>query len=275
MLKRYKGDPEKLLTPLSESLWSESEIAIENRGVDGEWLYDLVNETYSFRENAMKSYHSQEKASLYNNDIPWPKYPDAMDAQLTAHNFVSAHVVPLTQQIHAPLYARTPKEKRGQPTSFLSYTWNSQFFAGGYGIFYCIHELLKAGTFFCIDIVCHNQHNVGSVAHQMEKVISGVERVILPMSNFSWYDRTWCIWELICAKRFNKEIKFIEYQRKERDYKHIRSSFLSGFSSILHSQTSVPEDKEQILEDAIKIFGSIKEADKFIVGLIKENLDLS
>ena len=121
-----------------------------------------------------------------------------------------------------------------------------------------------------MDIFCHNQHNVGSVAPQMEKVIGRVKRLIVPMSQPPWFERCWCIWELLCAFQNKIEVVFAEYSRKERDMYKIREYFLSQFRSLALAETSKAEDKFLILQLAQAMFGSIEAADRFLLSNMKE-----
>jgi hypothetical protein len=266
------GYPERLLIPLEECAWNESDMPIEHRGVDGEWLFNLVHEVNYQRNRCVDQYHYQERASINLDNVPWPDYPSAMAGNLTASSLVSAHIIPWTSEILAPLFARVPIGARGKPSTFVSYTWTSGLLDMGYGVIYAIQQYLRSNSFIWMDLFCHNQHKIGSVARQMEQVIAGVDRVLLPMSEHPWYDRTWCIWEVLCALRYNKEIVFLDYDRKERDYRNIHSYFLENFKSIASSGTSLEEDKNEITGAVLDFFGSMEEADHYFVTLMKEKI---
>ncbi len=92
-----------------------------------------------------------------------------------------------------------------------------------------IEPYLKDGECVWIDTFCHNQHDIGSVVPQMERVIADIDRLVLPMSEPPWYQRSWCIWEVLCALRANKDIVLVEYAKKARDMYQIRDFYLGGF----------------------------------------------
>ena len=90
------------------------------------------------------------------------------------------------------------------------------------------------------------------------------------MSEPPWYERCWCIWEVLCAFKNNIEIEFVEYARKLRDYVIIREKFVAGFRSIALAETSVAEDKILILQQAVATFGSVEAADQYLhLGLLE------
>jgi hypothetical protein len=98
----------------------------------------------------------------------------------------------------------------------------------------------------------------------MEPVIADIDRLVLPMSEPPWYQRSWCIWEVLCALRANKDIVLLEYAKRARDMYQIRAFYLGGFESIAKSETSVAEDKALILRSTSTMFGSIAAADEYL-----------
>jgi hypothetical protein len=259
-----QGYPESLLLPLETCSWRDDDMPLERRGVDGGFVWQLVHEVQEQRNRAIENALSQQRASMYLDNVPWPEWPGNMEGELTARRFVAAHLFGWTAPLRAPLHARVPAECRAPPKTFVSYTWDAGLLAHGYGVIQAIEPYLKDGECVWIDTFCHNQHNIGSVVPQMERVIADIDRLVLPMSEPPWYKRSWCIWEVLCALRANKDIVLVEYAKKARDMYQIRDFYLGGFESIAKSETSVAEDKALILQSASTMFGSIAAADEYL-----------
>jgi hypothetical protein len=262
----YSGQEAGLL-PVSSSVWQDSDVPLEQRGIDGRFWYQFFHEVQDYRQHLTQAH---ELSFWRDNVLDPPEWTARMQYDLNSRLLVADHIIPWTKSMSAPLYARIPEGSRGQPNTFISYSWDAPFLASGYGILYAVKEHLKDGDFVWMDAFCHNQHRVGSVAPQMEKVIDRVQRLLLPMSQPPWFERCWCIWEVLCAFRANKQIVFIEYDRKERDMYRIRNYFLSQFRSMWLAETSVAEDKALILQQAQDVFGSIDAADKYLLSKMNE-----
>jgi hypothetical protein len=262
----YSGQEAGLL-PVSSSVWHDSDVPLEQRGIDGKFWYQFFHEVQDYRQHLNQAH----ELSFWRDNVPDPpEWTPRMQQDLNSRLLVADHIVPWTKSMSAPLYARIPEDCRGQPNTFISYSWDAPFLASGYGILYAVKEHLKDGDFVWMDAFCHNQHRVGSVAPQMEKVIDRVQRLLLPMSQPPWFERCWCIWEVLCAFRANKQIVFIEYDRKDRDMYRMRKYFLSQFRSMSLAETSVAEDKALILQQAQDVFGSIDAADKYLLSKMNE-----
>ncbi|MGO9226720.1 hypothetical protein [Mycobacterium sp.] len=134
---------------------------------------------------------------------------------------------------------------------------------------------LNEDEYVWMDVFCHNQHAVGSVADQMEAVISRVERLLLPMSApVAWFDRAWCIWEVLCAIKHGKKLVFLEYakNRRYRDFMNVRRYYIDGFKGIEAAGATFQEDKQQILGLAEELFGGLAEANNRIIESLTEQL---
>ena len=259
-----------LLKPSNSVNWSDNSIPIHERGIRGDWLLKVLNSVRDLRVEICERHDSQSRAALHFDHVPEPDFP-RLDGTLTSNVFVRDHVIPWTADIEAPLFALVPDEYTGKPTQFLSYTWNSGYFDSGYGVIYAIEKHLKS-HYIWMDVMCHNQHAIGSVTKQMHDVIAGINQLLLPMSQYPWYDRVWCIWEVICALKNDKEIIFCEYLKKDRDFRKIFTHFLENFKSIAHAETLHKEDKDEILSNVIHMFGSIDAADKYLYDIMKNKL---
>ena len=106
-----------------------------------------------------------------------------------------------------------------------------------------IEPYLKDGECVWIDTFCHNQHDIGSVVPQMERVIADIDRLVLPMSEPPWYQRSWCIWEVLCALRANKDIVLVEYAKKARDMYQIRDFDLADSSRLRSRRPRLPKTR--------------------------------
>ncbi len=251
----------------SNSAWSDSDMPLEERGIGARFWTQFFKDVDGYRDRLNRDHD----LSFRRDEVPDPpEWNYGMGSDLTSRALVEDHVVPWTKSMAAPLYARVPQDCRGKPTIFVSYSWDAPLLAGGYGVVYAVEEHFQAGDFVWMDIFCHNQHRIGSVAPQMEKVIGRVKRVVVPMSQPPWFTRCWCIWEVLCAFQNRTEISFLEYSRKDRDMYRIRDYFLSQFRSIAAAETSVAEDKALILAQAQKMFGSVAAADRYLLSRMDE-----
>jgi hypothetical protein len=276
-LKKVKFDgprPERMLLSIVNTTSVDPQKSIEDRGVDGGYLYNFLLGVQTMRYATLKSWDDDMRASEMRVDIPEPPGPRPREyaLELNARSFVESHVLPWTAQYKTSLFERVPEEHRGPPASFLSYTWGSDFFHDGYGVIDAASDLLNDGECVWMDVFCHNQHDVGSVAEQMETVISRVDRLLLPMSEPPWYQRAWCLWEVLCAIKHKKETHFLEYEKKHRDFRRSRWYYLSGFQGIEESGATFTEDKELIISLARRMFGSTAGADLQIRQMMEEKI---
>lgn len=260
----HRLNPEAMLLPADATTWVEHAHPLETRGVDGGFLYNFVHSVQELQNRAIRD----RELSFWRDEVPRPDYPLSFFDDLNSRSFVKALVVPWTAQCATALLARVPEEHRGPPTTFLSYSWDSELLAHGYGVIYAAADFLNDGEPVWMDVFCHNQHDVGSVADQMGRVIARTDRVVLPMSEPPWYSRAWCVWEVLCAAEHGKDIHFIEYAKKDRDFGKIHASFLRDFRSIADAEATYTQDKELILDLAAQLFGSIGSADAHLRELM-------
>jgi hypothetical protein len=274
-LRRFfkaEGNPENLLLPLETCSWRDDDMPLERRGVDGGFVWQLITEVREQRNRAAADLFSQERASTYFDNVPSPsESPWEMQEELNARRFVARHLFGWTAPLRAPLYARVPLECRGRPKMFLSYSWDADLLRNG--VIEAIEPYLKDGECIWIDTFCHNQHNIGSVVPQMERVIADIDRLLLPMSEPPWFERSWCIWEVLCAIHANKEIEVVEYAWRPRTMFLTRKFYLEKFESIEKSKTSFAEDKALILQNASTMFGSVAAADEYLRAMMIKFID--
>ena len=166
----------RILLPLSDCAWKDSDVSLERRGIDGKYFSQFYEDVQHYRNDVSRDH----ELSFKRDNIPDP--PDwsrSMEEELTGRRLVEDHIIPWTKPILAPLYARIPQASRGQPNVFISYAWDAALLAYGWGVIQAVTPHLKAGDVVWVDIFCHNQHNIGSVAPQMEAVICGVKRLLV------------------------------------------------------------------------------------------------
>jgi hypothetical protein len=172
--------------------------------------------------------------------------------------FVPLVIKPLTLELRAPLYARVPDEFRAPPGTFLSHSWR-QPLVGAYG------TLEKIGGGVWIDAICYNQHEAEGIAADMKAVIAETNGLLLPLgSTVEPLMRSWCLWELACANMQDKSISVPEMLPSASDVGMNRILFDRYFTSIVDSQTTLPEDHEMIVETFVSTFGSIAASDRFV-----------
>jgi hypothetical protein len=256
-----------VLLPLTDSRWNDDDVPLEQRGIEARFFSQFYEKVLDYRGWVQRTHD----LSFSRDEVPDP--PDwnwSMNEQMIGRYLVKDHIVPLTEPIAAPLFARIPEASRGKPNVFLSYSWDAPLLANGWGVIEAVTPHLKAGDFVWADVFCHNQHRIGSVAPQMKKVIAGVKRLLVPMSAPTWYERCWCIWEVLCAFQNNVEVVFVEYARKARDMYLLRDTFLSEFHSMMLAETSFEEDKALIVKEARETFGSIEATDRYFRSKMNE-----
>jgi hypothetical protein len=251
-----------MLLPVEATAWSDRQNPIESRGIDGGYLFNLLDQVRILT-------YRRSRLHRANKRLPSPE----MDMPFNARNFVRGHVLEWTAEVSAPLLARVPEEHRGFPKTFLSYTWDADLFESGRGLIDTIQPyLMKDGECVWMDVFCHNQHDVGSVADQMETVISQVDRVLLPISRQPWYDRAWCIWEALCAQKHRKRIEFVwgeKYEGGAEVNELERKAFVSEYRGIAASGATFEEDKELIVNLAVQMHGSVDGADASLRDLME------
>lgn len=265
---------ENFLIPTTSQIWKAEDIPLEARGINGEWLYRFILAIHEYRDTALENYYLQQQGAIQSDDVPWPNFPAGLDEELNKNSFVRDHVLPLTRESEAPLFARVPKNKQGTPSVFVTYTWNSGFLADGYGVVYAIQRYLSADNYIWMDVFSQNQHGTESRSGMKEKVIAGVDRLLLPMSQYPWYECMRCVGEVICAVRLNKEVVFLEYARQLRDYRQIRKYFLGRFDTIAKATATSPDEKEEILHLAKATFGSVEAADSYLANMMRLQLEM-
>jgi hypothetical protein len=257
--------------------WSDDEIPLHKRGVSVSWLIDFVHEVDRAWQDVVKQHESDQLASI-RYDGPWPApLPFSADLGMTAEFLVPNVIRPMTLARGAPLFALVPEQYRAEPDLFVSHAWNNPLArgAGPFCTLYSLHSPLSASgprEFVWIDFACYNQHRVECVADDMKAVISSIGRVGIPMINSVPFTRLWCLWEILCAHLGDAPLEFYEANGSAYDLGFLANRFREEFKSVECAATTLPEDREQILEAMISTFGSIARADEYVLQLVDTKL---
>jgi hypothetical protein len=252
---------------------------ISKRGIRLDALEGLFEWADKQRERVDRraSEHSWAYYHLDDPDdrIPPPTGYDHVPQDQTARDFVKHFCLPSTKNSASSMHAILQDEYIGAPTTFISYGWDSVLINAADGLIATLGEaatlrqVVLKGSYVWIDIVCHNQHSIGPVADQMRAVISQCDNVVVPMMS-RWYERVWCIWEVLCAKLEAKPVQFIWAPKLSRSYKLAYRSYVDGFTSVRDAQATYQSDKEAILTLVESEFGTIEEADDYYRSIMGE-----
>lgn len=266
--------------------WSDSNIPLEKRGIQAEWLVHFVWSIMAPMRRSLDEYW-RIRNSLQEGQLHWevpdsieppeprrePSEPIVVEPQkLTTRQVVQHFIVPLTQSIRAPLYALAPLEVRGEPSIFISHAWDAPIFQGAHG-FGTLDVLNGSRAFVWIDMVCYNQHTFEAVATDMESVIGSVGRVAFAMTLTPLFDRIWCLWELICAARLaHARLDFPIPSSWHTEMMLLASTSVESFTSVAHAKAAIPADYHQVLAAIVKHFGSVERADEYIRSAMHSSL---
>ena len=271
----------KWLLPIEECSWSEDDVPLGQRGVRFGWLYDFLGGTWenvnAYVGRIWDQFRSQQNASMYGPwDVPWPDHPeypeDLAENLRTTRQLVSNLIVPVTNSILAPLYARVPPAHRGRPSIFLSHTWDSNAFAGGHGSLDIVLDHNR-DSFVWVDIASYNQNSVKSetIAADMRSIISDIGKVAFILTTEPFFTRSWCLWEVVCGHGTGAEVTiYDQILRIQKKYWSSEAGQMpQKFRSVLDLSASQESDREQILNLLISTFGSIEQADEYVRNLLR------
>lgn len=245
---------------------------IENRGVSLNWLINFLKEVDRSRHVIVEDYQ-RRKYRWWWRDEPEPDpLPFNENVEMTPH-FVVSHVIrPMTQAYSGPLFARVPEHQRGKPDTFVSHAWTNRLIGGSaFATLYALDSPLRYWNpvkYVWIDVVCYNQHRPESIADDMKRIVASIGRVGLPVINSAPFSRLWCLWELLCAHVMQAKVEVYEPHESPYELGFPRMHFADGFKSVERAATTLPEDREHILEAMKATFGSIRNADEHIRDLI-------
>lgn len=264
------------LAPESKLSWSDTDVPLQERGVSVSWLIDFVHEVDRQWQEVVKQHERDELASVHY-DTPWPEpLPFASNLQMTTVFLVDNVIRPLTRTLSAPLFARVPGQFKGVPDIFVSHAWSNPLTSdGAFSTLYALDSPLKswgARKFVWIDLACYNQHRVECVAEDMKTVIATIGRVGFPWVNSAPLTRLWCLWELLCAHVGHASIELYEANSSAYDLGFLADNFKDEFKSVERADTTLPQDRQQILGAMIATFGSITQADDFVRELVNSML---
>ncbi len=275
--------------------WSENDVPLAERGVRFSWLYNFVG-SICWRYNEPVRQHAQwlqERLQWEERDrvYPQPALPDYLQnidvynpprpRELTIHELVSQHIVPLTEAIRAPLYARVPLSDRGKPQIFLSHAWaNSalspvpQWHGGTLDAFDSRGIAGVKEEFVWIDFACYNQHAIAanSIAFDMEAIIRSIGNVGFAVTPTALFDRIWCLWEVMSVSQTGAKARFCVGPGYRTDKRVMVNQFFDAFKSVEQARATKPDDREKLLAAMVSTFGSIAAADEHIQKLMRDGM---
>jgi len=265
---------EESLLPAQGCIWNEGEVPLAKRGVAFGWLYDFAAKIDKATGEMWQRFYDQQRSSIHFDHVPWPERPEYPEANFKTRAFVEKIVIPLTDKIQSPLYARVPQEHRGSPSIFISHTWDSFIVRGAHGTLDMVLDRNR-DSFVWIDFTCYNQHLVKneSIAKDMNSIISEIGDIALVLTTEPFFTRSWCLWELVCAHRSNVPINV--YDQIDRiKYKYWSSEVSElppDFNSITALTATKRADKEQIFDLLISTFGTVDSANSYIQNILSKH----
>lgn len=103
----------------------------------------------------------------------------------------------------------------------------------------------------------------------MLSVIGSIGGVVFPITGIQVFERTWCLWELLCAAKADADIQLsVPLTGYRADHRHITNEAIDGFHSVRTAGTTYAEDRAAILDGIEKYFGSFDDADAYIRQLL-------
>jgi hypothetical protein len=277
--------------------WNEADVPLPERGVRFSWLCNFIRSIYWERNQPVReqlelreSVRKWEKHAQWSmDDLPTPDAykgidlsrpePEFYDA--TIHDLVAQYIVPLTQAIRAPLYARVPLSDRGKPEVFLSHAWaNSvlspvpQWHGGTFDAFNSEGIVGIKEKFVWIDFVCYNQHTItpDTIAFDMEAIIRSIGNVAFAVTMTPLFDRIWCLWEVLSVSQTGAKARFCVGPGYRTDKRVMVNKFFEAFKSVKDARSTKTGDYEKLLAAMLARFGSIAAADEHIRTLMREEM---
>jgi hypothetical protein len=275
--------------------WNEADVPLPERGVRFSWLRDFVgsicwrhNESVRQARHWLEERLQWEERDRWYPQPPMPSHLQQVDpcrpaefSQLTVHELVAQHIVPLTEAIRGPLYARVPPSDRAKPEVFLSHAWANSVLSpvpqwhGG-----TLDALDSEGVagikekFVWIDFVCYNQHAIAAetIAFDMEAIIRSIGSVAFAVTPTPLFDRIWCLWEVLSVSQTGARARFCAGPGYRTDKRVMVNKFFEAFKSVEAAHATKTGDYEKLLAAMISRFGSIEAADAHIRKLMREEM---
>ena len=268
------------LLPEEDCSWAEDNVPLCKRGVKLAWLYQFVEQVDKHLEDEWIQYEYQAKAATYFDYVPEPDRPQFPRYQILNPLFLVPNLIkPLTIKLKSPLYARVPVDQRGKPDVFISHTWSQALITNNpFSTLHIISEPMQMNkkftddSYIWMDLVAYNQHSIESIALDIKAVIQSIGQLCLPLIDAAPFSRLWCLWEILCAHVTKSDITVYEPFSYAQDIGYVARVFSENFRSVSNASTTLPRDKEQILNAMISTFGSIRQTDEYLHKLVKEGL---
>jgi hypothetical protein len=269
----------KLLDSEKGNLWHDDLVPLAKRGIRRTWLSSLIesitwyaNEPVREAEERYKRYVNQERAAT---NFEWVREPDPVPLPpdrilYTTRELVTTHIIPLTKMSRAPLYALAPDDERGPPEIFISHSWDAYTYAYG-SILGTLDAFDSADEeFIWIDIACYNQHTFEAVASDMDSVIKSIGKIGFAITPAPLFNRIWCLWELLCAAQAKGcNLQLAHGIGHQADMIRMENQCFGSFESVVQAGATKEDDRNAILTEIARYFGSHKEADLYIRRLMQ------
>jgi hypothetical protein len=276
--------------------WQEADVPLPERGVRFSWLCNFVRSIYWQKNQVVEEQKELQKAALAweeharwsMDDLPTPDIYKGLDLErpvpaydATIGDLVAERVLPLTNTIRAPLYARIPPSDRGKPEVFLSHAWaNSvlssvpQWHGGTLDAFDSQGIAGITEKFVWIDFVCYNQHAVASdtIAFDVEAIIRSIGNVAFAVTMTPLFDRIWCLWEVLSVLQTGAKSRFCVGPGYQTDKRVMVNKFFEAFKSVEQARSTKTGDYDKLLAAMISRFGSIAAADEHIRKLMSAEM---
>ena len=128
-------------------------------------------------------------------------------------------------------------------------------------------------SFVWIDIACYNQHTIKdeSIAADMKSIISGIGQIAFILTTEPFFTRSWCMWETVCGRQTGADSKVHDQitRIKSKYWSSEASQMPPTFRSVTELSATERSDQEKVLELLVSTFGSVRQADEYIRGILR------
>jgi len=231
--------------------------------------------------------------------INWARFHSKKYPGLRTRDLVTNIITPDTRNEPGPYWIKVPQEDRGPPDVFISHAWDmyvdelvdaivdwdahySSDCCWGCGCCFdfCCHKIesqILRDPILWIDIFAIPQnkgfHNTNDV-QMLDKTIGSIGHVVLCTDlEYTPMTRSWCLFELANAYRFNTKTDF-GLSGTKCSHSSARSVPFEPFQDIdvENADTSNPQDKKMINSLIIEQFESFQFLNQVIQGMLRRHL---
>ena len=271
----------EILSAAEAGPWREEDVPPSERGVSLHWLARFVADRWaSVNEPRRLAIEKGERARAHNKAGRWGRHdmPDMEIPEVPPYYFLNTHglksefILPLTQDIRAPLFALVPPEHRGRPTAFISHTWNSLLIGPQQqriGTLDAVYE--DKDEFVWIDFACYNQHTVENrnISADMHGVIKAINKVVVAVTPTPLYNRSWCLWELYCADTIGLTPVFRACHGFRNDKIQAVNALYRSFSGVENARSITVQAEKEIRDAIVSRYGGVEKANAAIKDMLQ------